>query len=327
MKRGSGDFPGTVKGYLSERGIALLMVLWVLTILMVIVLSFSFMTRTETIAALSFKGGSEKKFIAEAGIERGIMEIYYRKQNLAVEDSDVWATDGTPYSDSFGGGNYTVKITDESGKIDINMLTDASGIILKNLLMNSGVDEENADTIVDSVLDWKDPNSGAMQRLNGAGDDYYMSLPNPYKAKHANFDTLEELLLVKGVTPAILYGTDENSGIIAFLTVYSKMGGVNINAAPKEVLTAIPGITPEIADAIINFRENTRITNLQQFGIPPQSNQYITLGESSTFTIEAVGNKGDGKVGYGIKATVNIGPNGDVPYTYLYYKKPVSVKQ
>ena len=48
-----------------EKGIALLMVLWVLTILMVIVLSFSFVTRTETLATLSFKGGIEKKFSNE----------------------------------------------------------------------------------------------------------------------------------------------------------------------------------------------------------------------------------------------------------------------
>lgn len=324
MKRGPGDFPGVVKGYLSEKGIALLMVLWVLTILMVIVLSFSYMARTETHAALSFKEGSEKKFLAEAGIERGIMEIYYRRQNISVPDSDVWKMDGTPYSDSFGSGNYTVRITDESGKIDINTLNDGSGIILKNLLMNSGVQEENADTIVDSILDWKEVVGGGLHRLNGAGDDYYMSLPSPYKAKHANFDTLEELLLVKGVTPAILYGTGENRGIINFLTVYSKMGGVNVNAAPKEVLTAIPGITPEIADAIISFRANTKITNLQEIGVPAQGNQYINLGESGTFTIEAVGNKGNGKIGYGIKATLIVGPN---DYTYVYYKKPISAKQ
>lgn len=299
------------------------MVLWVLTILMVIVLSFSFMAKTETYAALSFKEGLEKQFFAEAGIERAIMEIFYRTQNLAVEGSDVWKTDGTPYSDTIGGGNYTVSIFNESGKIDINTLNDASGIILKNLLMNSGVQEEIADTIVDSVLDWKDVDD--LHRLHGAESDYYMSLPNPYKAKNANFDTLEELLLVKGVTPAILYGSSENRGMIDFLTIYSGTGGVNVNAAPKEVLTAVPGITPEIADAIISFRENAKITNLQEVGIPAQSNQYINLGESSTFTIEAIGNKGDGKFGYGIRATLTIGgPNG---YTYVYYKKPISAKQ
>src|SRR4030043_741794 len=236
----------------SQKGIALILVLWVLTILMVIVLSFSFMARTETYSTLSFKEGLEKKFLAEAGIERGIMEIFYRNmyknQPLVLEGGEVWKTDGTSYKAQTGDGYYTVRIIDESGKVDINRV---SGVVLKNLLINSGVQEEEVDTIVDSIMDWKDPDD--LHRLHGAESDYYMSLPNPYKAKDANFDTLEELLLVKGMTPEILYGDGKKKGIINFLTINSKTSQININAAPKEVLTSIPGITPEFADTIIEY--------------------------------------------------------------------------
>ena len=313
-----------------DPGIALLIVLWVLAILMVVVLSFSFMTRTETHATLSFKEGIEKKFIAEAGIERGIMEIFFANffnanpNMIQEEGKEPWRTDGTGYSDKFGAGGYTVRITDESGKVDINMLNDASGIILKNLLMNvAGVNEETADTIVDSALDWKDKNVGT-HRLNGAGDEYYESLPNPYKVKHADFDTPEELMLVKGVTPEILYGTRDKKGIIDFLTVYSRSGSINVNAAPKEVLMAIPGITPEIADQIISSREVKKITNPSEVGIPAQSFPFIYYGSSSTFTIESVGSTGDEKTGYAIKAVVG-GIEGGSKYKYLYYKAPVNM--
>ena len=92
-----------------------------------------------------------------------------------------------------------------------------------------------------------------------------MSLPNPYKAKNANFDTLEELLLVKGMTSEILYGNNEKKGIIDLLTVYSRTSiKINVNAAPKEVLMAIPGITPEIADSIISFREHDEIKKCRE---------------------------------------------------------------
>lgn len=309
----------------SRDGIALLLVLWVLTILMVIVLSFSLMTRTETLSTRSFKEGVEKKFLAEAGIERGIIEIFYAKQNLALESGDVWKTDGTPNSAQMGEDGYTVRITDESGKIDINTLTDSSGIILSTLLITLGVKDEDANTIVDSILDWKDKNVG-MHRLHGAGDDYYMSLPNPYKPKHADFDTVEELLLVKGVTPEILYGNSERKGIIDFLTCYSKTPGVNINAAPKEVLMAVPGITPEIAAVIIDVRQNKKLTNAQEVGIPLQSAPYITLADSNTFTIEAVGHKGESVKGYAVKATVTLG-TGSTPYKFVYYKSPVNIAQ
>ena len=64
-----------------EEGIALIMVLWVLTVLMVIALSFSYMGKTESQTSLAFKQGIEKRFLAEAGIEKGIAEIIYTKMN------------------------------------------------------------------------------------------------------------------------------------------------------------------------------------------------------------------------------------------------------
>jgi general secretion pathway protein K len=254
----------------AEKGIALLMTLWVLTIMMVLVLSFSYMTRTETYATLSFKEGMEKRSLAEAG-ERGILELFFRNANknqaITLPGFEVWKIDNTSYTDKMGEGEYSVRIIDESGKIGINALTDGNSDILRNLLKNLGVQEEEANTIVDSILDWKDADDA--HHLSGAEDEYYMSLPNPYKAKNANFDTLEELLLVKGMTSEILYGSEEKKGIINLLTIYSNKIQININAAPKEVLMAIPGITPEIADSIISFREHDEIKNAAEVGIPP----------------------------------------------------------
>lgn len=308
-----------------EKGVALLMVLWVLTILMVIVLSFSLMTRTETYATLAFKERMEMKFLAEAAIQRGIQEILYMKQNpqlAQLEGSDIWKTDGTPYSGSLGEGDYSVRITDESGKIDINTLNDTSGIILKALLTQMGVEDENADTIVDSILDWKDADD--LVRLHGAESDYYMSLSNPYKAKNANFDTLEELLLVKGVTYEIFFGSEGKRGLVDFITINSSMNVINVNAAPKEVLMAVPGITPEIADAIVDYRQNKRLMSAQEVGIPPQSAPYLSFSDSNTYSFETLGYRGDVTKGYPIKAVVTLEATS---YRYIYYKSPATANQ
>ena len=309
----------------SERGVALLMVLWVLTILMVIVLSFSFMTRTETLATLAFKERMEKKFLAEAGVQRGVEEIFYMKQNpqlAQLEGSDTWKTDGTPYGGRLGEGSYAVRITDESGKIDINTLNDTSGIILKNLLMHMGVQDEVTDTIVDSILDWKDADD--LVRLHGAESDYYMSLPNPYKAKDAKFDTLEELLMVKNVTYEIFFGGAGKKGLVDFITINSNMNVVNVNAAPREVLMAVPGITPEIAEAIVSYRQDKKIMNLQEVGISPESVPYIGTADSNTFAVEALGHMGEEQKGYPIKAVVTLE---GTTYKYLYYKSPMAANQ
>ena len=342
-----GNSPAT-----GRNGIALLMVLWVLTILTVIVFSFAYMTRAETRAAVTFNEWTAKKFLAEAGIERGIMEIFYRMQNLGgvpLEGLEVWRTDGTPYTVDTGSGRFVVSIVDESGKIDINTLTDSSGIILKNLLMNSGVQEEDADTIVDSILDWKDKTGGDLHRLHGAGDDYYMSLPTPYKPRHDNFETLEELLLVKGVTPEILYGDGKKKGIIDFLTVKSGMSAVNLMAAAREVLAAIPGLEAGDIEQIISLRESqTDVTAMQAFTgkVPPPFHGLVSASsKGSTFTLESAGYTGESKAGYSVRATVTVRgiPSASttsrrgssttletaaakLPYTYLYYKSPADVK-
>ena len=307
-----------------QKGIALLMVLWVLTILTVMVFSFSYMARTEAYAALSFRQTIEKKFLAEAGMERGIAELFYmntNKNKTPVRPGDeVWRTDGRPYKILTENGYYTIGITNEAGKVDINT---TSELILRNLLLNLGLNLDDVDIIVDSVMDWKD--SDDLHRLHGSESDHYMSLPNPYKAKNANFDTLEELLLVKGMTPEILYGAEGKEGIIDFLTVNSKVTKININAAPREVLLAIPGITPELADAIITIREAQDIQDIQ--GILgnnyPMASPYIDLTGTNAFTIESAGYKGTEKTGYTIRATVT--PDVNNTFKYLYYKSPVDI--
>ena len=182
----------------AERGIALILVLWVVVILSMAVLSLSLLTRTEALTTLSFKQELENKFFAEAGIRRGIMELFYRhanrNQQVFLEGFEVFQCDGRSYTADMGDGHYRLMITDESGKINLNTLRDNNGIILKNLLINNGVAEDIAGIIVDSILDWKDKDN--LHRLNGAEDDYYQSLPKPYKAKNADFDSLEELSLI-----------------------------------------------------------------------------------------------------------------------------------
>jgi general secretion pathway protein K len=319
----------------SQKGIALLIVLWVMAILMVTVVSFAMMTRAETYGTMAFKEGMEKKFLAEAGIERGIMEIVFQSVNknqaVTLEGKEAWIPDGTAHTIGTGDGGYMVRIIDESGKISLNGLTDDSGIVLKNLLINQGTSPENADIIVDSILDWKDADD--LHRLHGAESDYYMSLPKPYKARNGDFQTLEELILVRGVTPEILYGTGKTKGIIRFLTIYSKTSQININAAPKEVLMALPGMEPGMVDGFIQHRTSSEIRGQEDVTAiigagSPLMEPYVSfgpVGTSSVFTVEATGYKESQKAGYSIMATLTF--DGPHQYRYLYYKGPMEISQ
>ncbi len=312
----------------SERGIALLVVLWVITILIAAVLSFSLMTRAETYGTLAFKENMEKQFLAEAGAERGISEMVYRSVNLnqtvVLEGGELWKMDGTAYYGRMENGGYAVRVTDESGKISLNSLTSVSGVILSNLLVNMGVVPEDADTIVDSILDWKDPDD--LHRLHGAENEYYQSLRHPYKARNADFETLEELLLVKGVTPDILYGTGGKKGLIAFLSLYNRTNSINVNAAPVEIMAAVPGMNAAMAEQIVEFRKSAEIKSVNDviaiIGGASLALPYLSgpADASMVCTIDAVGYTDIEKKGYPIRATVSIEAPGK--RRFLYYRSP-----
>ncbi len=319
----------------SESGVALIIVLWVMAVLIVISLSFSVMARTEVFSTMTFKEQVINKYLAEAGMQRAIMEIFYRNINknkqINFDEEKYFRTDGTFYSLEVNNGYYKLRITDESGKININAMNDTTGIILNNLLVNSGVEKETADTIVDSILDWKDADN--LTRLNGAEDDYYSKLPNPYKAKNGNFDTLEELLLVKGVTQKILYGDEEKQGLINFITLNSNTNKINIYAASPEVLKAIPFMSDENFQQIINYRnaDNTKKdrTDIQAAlaGDYAKMSQYITTADSNVYAIEVLGYSAKDKEGkgYPIKSVVMI--QGNDRYRILYYQSPSNIKK
>jgi type II secretory pathway component PulK len=136
---------------------------------------------------------------------------------------------------------------------------------------------------------------------------------------------VEELLLVKGMSTDILFGSENKKGVIDFLTVHSRQQVINVNSAPKEVLMAIPHMTEEMANSIIEYRKDKSIRDINELQgiLGPEFNkiiQYIKAGNSNVFSIESTGFNGNNKKGYTIKATIAIT---DVnSYQYLYYKSP-----
>ena len=103
---------------------------------------------------------------------------------------------------------------------------------------------EEAKQIAASIIDWRDDDSVLTE--GGAEAGYYLTLKPAYHCKNAPFDTPDELLLVKGISPLIY------SRIKDYVTVYGG-GRVNINTASFNVLLAL-GLSEGLADKIIRFR-------------------------------------------------------------------------
>ncbi len=317
----------------NHNGVALVVVLWVMTLLITLTFVFAAMVRTEVFSTLTYKERVENKYLAEAGMNRAILEIFYRnmyKNNaVTLENAEIYLPDGSFHQVDTGEGHYRFAAMDETGKINLNLLTDASVVVLNNLLVNLGVDKNQADIICDSILDWKDKDD--LHRLNGAETEYYMSLPNPYKAKDADFDNLEELMLVRGMTRDILYGADGKQGLIKYLTVYTSSAQININAASPEVLRAIPSMTDDMIQTIQNYRQ---ADNTKKDGSSLQSMlstadfakiaSFVTTADSNIYCIEAVGYKAPTGGRYALRSVVRIESAGH--YKILYYQSPAQIE-
>jgi DNA uptake protein ComE-like DNA-binding protein len=105
-------------------------------------------------------------------------------------------------------GGFRYGLENESAKLNLNtvLLADKSGDgKARDLLMTlPGMTE----SIADAILDWLDTDSET--RAQGAENEYYAALPRPYAPRNGPLGSLDELLMVRDVTPALLYGADLN---------------------------------------------------------------------------------------------------------------------
>ncbi len=133
-------------------------------------------------------------------------------------------------------------VIDEERKININT---ASVITLNRLLVKVlGLRADDARLMAESILDWR--KVGSSQAAGFFSDEYYANLQFPYKKKDGDYEILDELLLVKGMTK------DNVERILPYVTIYGD-GRININTAPAEVLFAI-GVDDELIAKILTAR-------------------------------------------------------------------------
>ncbi len=316
-----------------SRGVALIMVLWVIMILSAVVLEFSYAMRTEVKITRNYQDELRLYAMAQGGVERAVAELVYKqdakiqeyRKRLSPEETSPekreWVTDGRAYPVSFDRGQCTVRVMGESGKLNIKLVSE---ILLRKIISNLGLEGESRDTVVDSILDWRDPDD--LKRLNGAENDYYRSLPKPYDCKNANLDTIEELLLVRGVTPELFYGkkgsrADEEgvpapTGLKDLFTIYSNEQKIDINSAALPVLRLVLGISVPTAQMLIKAREEKAFEGQDDLlrRVPEMASLYAEIaplilfrGTTPYYTIESRATDESGGGAFrGVKVIVKI---------------------
>lgn len=285
----------------NNRGVALIVVILIVAILVAVVIELNRSSRADIYDAANISDGIKLTYIAKSGFY-GAAAALSNSQNDYDTLRDDWAQMekiSMQSSALFSNGYFIARIEDESGKIPLNKLANGSEYnqqikdILIRLLSQPefGLTEKKAAEIVDSIKDWIDTDDNITEY--GAENSYYASLEAPYEAKNASLDCIEELLMIKGVTKEIFYGTKEKPSLAQFITADSD-GTININTAPKMVLRSLDdSITPELADKTDEYRTKkdsdlSNINWLKNIAGPVVKPELITV-KSSCFKIISTG--------------------------------------
>jgi len=297
----------------ARRGVILILVLWLLLILSLIGLSYSSTVRTGLTITGNRASKIKARYYAKAGIERTITELLMVQEGYYSELNGFYDDEVRLANQPIGDGSFSLLtgrrneqgqpvygITDEAGRLNLNTATENTLLSFPELTYEMS----------DSLLDWLDTDWDS--HAEGAEDDYYGMLDDPYFCKNRNLQTVNELLLVRGWTSVELFGEDANGngkldkneddgmespplddadgeldiGLLSFLTVYSRDRELDPNGqtradltnATQEQLQRIEGMTETQARSIVAWRSSQKFTSLADLFNVTQAQQSSSQG-------------------------------------------------
>ncbi len=241
-----------------RSGSALLIVLGVMAILSLLVAGFGRGLRGDLRASGSFYEEARNNQLALSALAAAQIEIQKGTAMYADATGNVYFVAGEESYESeievlaqyrqgmlLGRGSFSYRILMKSSALDINELSsDALGRLFE---VACGLEEgDERSVLVDSILDWKDADDNA--RAYGAEEEFYQALERPRHCRNADFETVEELLLVNGMTPELLFGYGHpvyiENGLLRGGGLYRFLIGDNSPEAKVSVQYIRSGILP-----------------------------------------------------------------------------------
>lgn len=306
------------------RASILVALLWIVALLSVIVVSVLHTTWIDLVIVKSYGDRIQAHYLALAGIEKAEALLYQdaqdRSHSALNHHSKLYNDPQDFQNSSLGRGEFTIfrrgrqdegggilyGVSDEESRLDMNLASSNELMQLPNMTSD----------VMASIVDWRSSTNVVLP--GGAEAAYYESLQPPYEPRNSAYETVRELLMVKGVTPELLLGDDihqdgflpataivgndfpdagnhacdMDAGWAGIATVDSYDNDVsaagqrrvNIQTADQNALIAVPGITPDIAQAIIAYRgQHTfqSIADLLDVTAPQQPDQGAAQGTSN----------------------------------------------
>lgn len=201
-------------------GFALFIVLWFLVLLAAVGTYVLASARTEAALARNDLAAAHAEALADAGIAQA---IFNESQS---DTAKRWALNGTPYTVTLPAGNLTLRMADENEKINPSR---ASANLLAALWVTLGAQPPAAMQVASAIVDW----TRAQPKGASPPADPYQAAGLGYQSPHRALESIEELRLVIGVTPAMY------DAARPYLTIYGDSDAPDPQGAAPVVAEAL----------------------------------------------------------------------------------------
>lgn len=291
------------KSRTGRRGGALLAVLWLSAALSAIAFSVAVSVRGEIARAETSLDGLKEYYLATGALERALMYMLWGGGPRNPDGTARYWEPGKPVIRMpFPTGEAIVEVVPEGAKLNVNAI---SARELSRLLQALGLDPLRIQQVAEAIVDWRTPAAGGQSIF----DAFYLSRAPSFRAPHASLEQIEELLLVRGVTPDLFYGRHDRTpdgglipraGLRDCLTVYPSPTPLDINSAEPEVMRAV-GVDPQGIETVRSMRMRAPIRPQQFASLAPVLGPAFSqfgIGGSNTFTLYATArlNRPDGRL-------------------------------
>jgi general secretion pathway protein K len=292
-----------------ERGVALLMTLFAVTLLTILVVEFTYSTEVEAHLTRTAVAVTQARYLARAGAALAELALQVDLAEKTKDPparppvetlNDPWARPFPPQSLGDGVGEAGFRIEDAAARFNVNALAPGPGVnpvslesrkmLFQGILTIAGLDVN----LLFPLLDWLDPDDDVTSK-DGAESEYYQTLPVPISPRNGKVLQVEELLLIRGWSDL----TREQWAAVRPMLVALPRGDlkVNVNTASELLLTALLTAVDDApaAKAIIQRRDKEPFVALADLDeVPgwsqvPQQVRSIFDVRSQIFTVHGIG--------------------------------------
>lgn len=285
----------------NESGFIIVPVLWIIAALASLTIIYSLYARETALNFLDHDERLQAAALTESAVELAAYQLTAHSDSQPLQGQ---------FSFRQGSAAVTVHFRCENSLIDLNF---APQNVLVSFFVGIGIQPEEATNFANRIMAWRAP------LRNGATDTeagLYQQNGRGYGPRHGAFQDISELGLVAGLPSALI------DRVLPYLTVYSGQPEVNVLAAPPQVLAALPGLTPERLQMLLNIRSNASQDIMRaQLGM---TQSYITLNASRANRVSVVVQFASGRRA-DAQADIFLLPRDEEPYRVLSWRENTAV--